>query len=67
MPERWGGVCLPGSGLAELNTLSRWARAAYLSDGAELKSPPAAVGLLCDEDRAKDPKSTLHDLGKDSK
>lgn len=64
----WGeGGCLPGSGLAELNTLSRWARAAYLSARAELTSPPAAVGLLCDEDRAKDPKSALHDLGKRSK
>lgn len=62
-----GGGCLPGSGLAELNTLSRWARAAYLSAWAELTLPPAAVGLLCGGDRAKDPKSALHDLGKRSK
>lgn len=58
---------LPGSGLAELNTLSRWAKAAYLSARAGLMSPPAAVELLCEDMGAKDPKSALHDLGKWSK
>lgn len=61
---RGGG--LPGSGLAELNMLSRCARAAYLSARAGLTSLLAAAELLC-QDEAKDPKSALHDLGKWSK
>lgn len=60
---------LPGSVSAELNMLSRSARAAYLS--AEMlvlctTSLPAPVELLWEEE-LKDPKSALHDLGKFSK
>lgn len=55
--------------MAELNTLSRSARAAYLSAGRLVlctASLPAPVELLWEEE-LKAPKSALHDLGKLSK
>lgn len=55
--------------MAELNTLSRSARAAYLSAGMLVlctASLPAPVELLWEEE-LKDPKSALHDFGKLSK